>query len=393
MNDANGPEIDGGWFRTVLGHFPTGVVVITAPGAGGRPAGMAVGSFTSVSLAPPLVAFFPDKSSTSFPKIRAAGSFCVNILSWNQESVCRAFAAKGVDKFANLTWRSAESGSPILDNVVAWIDCDIAEVHEAGDHYIVLGRVRSLDVATDLSPLLFFQGGYGRFSAPSLLADAGSDLLDLLRIADVARPEMEKLSTDFDVECLAVGAVADEIVFVGSSGRPSDTRIRTRVGLRMPFAAPLATPLIAWETEERLRGWMDRFGPHGDEQAAEYRALAQRTRARGWSMVLGSPEQSTLEETLTEAWCEGLDEEHVRKLHDAIQRVGTAGHEPDELEPLGRHDIRYLSAPLFGPDGRVVLMLTLYGLPDRCSVDQATMLLKGLLSTTSALTETLRNST
>src|SRR5687767_9052427 len=103
MTTAGSPvEFDSARFRQVLGRFPTGVVVVTGIDPHGRPAGMAVGSFTSVSLVPPLLAFFPDKGSSSFPKIRASGSFCVNVLSASQEPVCRAFATKGADKFAGL---------------------------------------------------------------------------------------------------------------------------------------------------------------------------------------------------------------------------------------------------------------------------------------------------
>lgn len=157
-------DIDSVRFREVLGSYPTGVTVITAIGEDGRPAGMAVGSFTSVSLDPPLVAFLPDRSSSSFPKIRTASSFCVNVLAADQESVCRAFATRGGDKFAGVDWEPASSGAPRLDGVAAWIDCDFESVQEAGDHYIVLGRVRELDSIDSRLPLVFFQGGYGRFS-------------------------------------------------------------------------------------------------------------------------------------------------------------------------------------------------------------------------------------
>ena len=154
---------DSAKFRQVLGHFPTGVTVITAAGEGG-PVGLAVGSFASVSLDPPLVAFFPDKGSSSWPKIERAGSFCVNILAEDQEEVCRRFASKGDDKFAGLGYHAAGSGSPLLDGVLAWIDCDINAVTEAGDHWCVMGRVRDLAVGHDGAPLLFYRGGYGRFA-------------------------------------------------------------------------------------------------------------------------------------------------------------------------------------------------------------------------------------
>jgi 3-hydroxy-9,10-secoandrosta-1,3,5(10)-triene-9,17-dione monooxygenase reductase component len=155
---------DSAKYRQVLGHFPTGVTVITAA-PDGVPVGLAVGSFSSVSLDPPLVAFFPDRSSSSWPKIEAAGAFCVNILGEEQEEVCRRFAMKGDDKFAGLGWKPAgATGSPLLDGVVAWIDCDIESVTDAGDHFCVMGLVRELEVAHDGPPLLFFRGGYGRFA-------------------------------------------------------------------------------------------------------------------------------------------------------------------------------------------------------------------------------------
>src|ERR1041384_7822851 len=97
-------SFDAATYRQVLGHFPTGVTVITAV-LDGQPVGPAGGSFSSVSLAPPLVGFFPDRSSSSWPKIRDAGAFCVNILAEDQEDVCRRFAMKGDDKFAGLGWK------------------------------------------------------------------------------------------------------------------------------------------------------------------------------------------------------------------------------------------------------------------------------------------------
>jgi flavin reductase (DIM6/NTAB) family NADH-FMN oxidoreductase RutF len=166
---------DSSRFRHVLGHFATGVAVITATGPSG-PVGMVVSSFTSVSLEPPLVAFLPDRSSTSWPKIRAAGTFCVNILSAGQEELCAQFARKGIDKFAGVSWRPAASGAPILDGGMAWIDCELTQTFESGDHYIAIGRVLQLEAADYGVPLVFFQGGYGHFEVPRSPASA-ADIL------------------------------------------------------------------------------------------------------------------------------------------------------------------------------------------------------------------------
>lgn len=163
MSETVPIAIDGKLFRQVLGHYPTGVCVITAQD-GDQGVGMVVGSFTSVSLDPPLVAFFPDKSSSSWPKIERTGHFCVNILGHDQLELCRRFASKAENKFEGVSHRLGSTGAPILDDVVAWIDCTLHAVHEAGDHYIVLGEVKTLGVERGCGPLLFFQGGYGHFN-------------------------------------------------------------------------------------------------------------------------------------------------------------------------------------------------------------------------------------
>ena len=155
--------VDTAWFRQVLGQYPTGVCVVTGIGTDGEPAGLVVGSFGSVSLDPPMVGFFPDQSSTSWPRIRPSKAFCVNVLAQDQEHLCRRFAAQGGDKFDGVGWRPAPSGSPVLDDVVAWIDCGLAAVHNVGDHDHVLGQVLALEIEREINPLLFFRGGYGRF--------------------------------------------------------------------------------------------------------------------------------------------------------------------------------------------------------------------------------------
>lgn len=158
-------EIDAVHFRHVLGHYPTGVTVVTGTAPDGQPLGLAIGSFASVSLDPPLVSFCPDLSSSSWPRIQESGSFCVNVLADDQQHVCAVFAGKSDDKFAEIDWEpSANTGSPRIKGILAWIDCAIEAVHDAGDHFIVVGRVADLDVERpEVGPLLFFKGGFGRW--------------------------------------------------------------------------------------------------------------------------------------------------------------------------------------------------------------------------------------
>ena len=159
---SDASSFDSAKYRQVLGHFPTGVTVITAI-VEGTPVGMAIGSFASLSLDPPQVLFCAGKTSSSWPKVRSAGSFCVNLLADDQEDVSRVFASKAEDKFSEIGWRRSGNGSPLLAGVLGYIDCTIENVVESGDHDIVIGAVTDLDVLHEGGPLLFFRGGYGRF--------------------------------------------------------------------------------------------------------------------------------------------------------------------------------------------------------------------------------------
>ena len=147
-------------FRDVLGRFASGVTVVTAI-SGEEPIGMTCQSFSSVSLEPPLVLFLPAKSSRSWPLIQRSGKFCVNFLAADQAGLSNTMASRGVDKFADVTWTpSRETGSPVLDGALAQVDCAIHAVHEAGDHYLVVGRVLDLVTSSDEEPLLFYRGEY-----------------------------------------------------------------------------------------------------------------------------------------------------------------------------------------------------------------------------------------
>ncbi|MEV0374123.1 flavin reductase family protein [Streptomyces sp. NPDC050636] len=155
-------DFDSQDFRRVLGNFCSGLTVITAMD-GDTPVGLACQSFSSLSLEPPMVAFFVGKKSTSWPRIARSGAFCVNVLQVEQEQLCERFARSGGEKFRGVRWTGSPHGLPHLDGSLAWIDCAIEEVHSAGDHHIVVGSVRLLEARSEGSPLLFFRGGFGQF--------------------------------------------------------------------------------------------------------------------------------------------------------------------------------------------------------------------------------------
>ncbi|MGY1916823.1 flavin reductase family protein [Blastococcus sp. SYSU DS0973] len=146
--------------RDVLGHFASGVTVVTANTPDG-PIGFTCQSFSSLSLDPPLVAFAPARTSRTWTRLREIGRFCVNVLAEGQDAVSQNFARSGADKFAGVPWRVSAHGSPVLDDVVAWIDGELWAEYDGGDHTIVVARVLDLGAAPDRRPLLFHRGAYG----------------------------------------------------------------------------------------------------------------------------------------------------------------------------------------------------------------------------------------
>jgi 3-hydroxy-9,10-secoandrosta-1,3,5(10)-triene-9,17-dione monooxygenase reductase component len=146
--------------RRHLGYFATGVTVVTARDADG-PVGFACQSFSSVSLDPPLVLFCVDGRSRSWPRIRRAGMFCVNVLAEDQQDLCRRFGSRHGEKFDGMAWTASQWGAPILDDVLVRVHAEVAEVHPAGDHEIVVGRVVELESVRDGRPLVFYRGQFG----------------------------------------------------------------------------------------------------------------------------------------------------------------------------------------------------------------------------------------
>ncbi len=151
-------------FRDTLGRYASGVTVVTTM-SDGQPVGMTCQSFSSVSVSPPLVTFLPMKTSRAWAQIQRSGKFAVNFLADGQDGLSNQMASRGTDKFEGLEWSLSTGGSPLFPGTVGHVDCTVYAVHEAGDHYIVVGRVNDMDFAVDddgqsPDPLLYFQGGY-----------------------------------------------------------------------------------------------------------------------------------------------------------------------------------------------------------------------------------------
>ncbi len=148
--------------RDAMGCFATGITIVTALDGNGMPAGLTANSFTSVSLDPPLLLVCVANTSGTAPVLRDASHFGVNVLQIGQQPASNRFATKGEDRFANLPWAPGETGVPLLGGSLVSFECQRESLHEAGDHFILIGRVVRAQFEPHRDPLLYFRGKYRR---------------------------------------------------------------------------------------------------------------------------------------------------------------------------------------------------------------------------------------
>jgi len=383
------PAITSEKFREVLGHYPTGVAVITAVAADGENIAMVVGTFTSVSLDPPLIAFLPTKSSYTYQRLRTAGRFAVNILAQDQEDLCRKLARPSGDKLAGVAWSTSAHGAPVLADVVASIDCTFHAELDGGDHYIVLGAVQDLTVHRSVVPLLFFQGGYGGFTPRSLLVRSDTELASAVALAHEARADLEVLAEALSAEVTAYARVGDEIAAVATVVG-DDLSPRTVLGSRFPLMPPLGELFVAWDKAE-IERWLQRAA--ADESTKQFlRERLARTRAAGWAFTLADTVdddnrsdpvvdavQIYNEPTPTPA--------RVREVHQRLKSAA-GRYQHVQLVDTGSYDIGSIVAPVLNAQGEVQLVLRVTQLPQRLSGAEVLLVVREL--TRAATTATAR---
>jgi len=354
--------IDPAVFRETLGHYPTGVAVVTGIDPSGAPIGMVVGTFSSVSLDPPLVSFAPQRSSRTFAALRESTTFCVNVLAADQEDLCQRMAAGGEDKFATIDWSPGPGGAPVLDGVVAWIECDWEQVVEAGDHYIVLGGVRDLAVPRAVAPLLFFQGGYGRFSSPSLMAGASPDLLEAVRLAEAIRADVEQCSAEVGATCAVLAKVAGDIVTVLVAEATTKPEGST-VGQRAPHIAPLGAAFLDRASDAEVADWMAHMEGADDATLQQLRDNLETVRKRGYSIALHSPASDERRAAMAEYSAPYSLPSHARRIRELIA-ASVHDYEPT-IAPDGTYDLYSVTIPVPDVVGGPLLCVRLTGLPQQ----------------------------
>lgn len=273
---GNGADasFDSGEFRRALGSFLTGVTIVTTIGPEGEPRGFTANSFTSVSLDPPLVLVCIAHKALGHPVFATSKSFAINVLSESQKAASGVFASKAADKFASVAWQPGETGSPVLDGSVACFDCDLERLVDAGDHSILIGRVRAFQHNSD-QPLGYCRGAY---ITPGLSQDAlaaaqpGTDVGAILenggRILFLERPDGsfelprgQGLGSAGDSKSLrgllAAKAIEAQLGFLYAVWDDAGNQSRTHVYYRGTFDVPASSDrgirLIDIDAIDRLK--------------------------------------------------------------------------------------------------------------------------------------------
>ncbi|MGM7668370.1 flavin reductase family protein [Microbacterium sp. A93] len=344
-------RIDSRALRDVLGHYPTGVVVVTGMSPEGAPLGMVVGTFSSVSLDPPMVSFMPTKNSETYAMLRQATTWCINVLAYDQQAETRTLAQRDPRKFDGVTWVISAHGAPRLDAAVAHIHCSLAQEIEAGDHLIVLCDVQDVEVSRPVTPLLFFQGGYGGFSTTASAAHVDSDLISAVRVAEAARPQLTALADRFDCEAVALIQINDHDQTIGAVARTVSVDTHERLGARMALIPPFGETSVAWSDEQTAK-WLRRISPSDPEVAEMYRKRLAAVRSRGYTAHLlpagREDDHRAFGQALHEYSLGQLTPARDRAVRSAIARAADFFPSEPFVDDAPEHVIT-LTVPVFDP--------------------------------------------
>lgn len=382
MTTFSDTEIDGSKLRWALGHYPTGVTLVTACRFDGASLGLVIGTFTAVSLDPPLVGFLPNTQGSTWPQIQEAGEFSINVLAAGQEQVCRDFVSKVDERFESHCKTSPDWPHPRVAGAVMWVDCTLEGVLPAGDHLMVLGRVRRVEVPPNPGlPLLFLRGGYGAPELANLEARA-PEFAPQLRFTDRVRSEAESISRTLDVECLIGAAIGDSVVSLAAAGLGGrEHRSDTRVGVAVPLAAPIAPVFVAWGSAAQQEAWVARGQRLVQADPDIARAELEAVRTCGYELTRGVPIPHEMEPA-AQGEVSGQALEFVRAL--SKRGKSTAGTDAQNLD-----GVTSIAAPIFDSAGDVVLAFHLVGLSGHDSSTRMRELLTCLLDGARRASETL----
>ena len=354
------PTIDPAHYREVMGHYPTGVTVVTGLSADAAPVGMVVGTFTSVSLDPPLVAFMPTTASGTYALLRDSPALCINVLAHDQLDLCRLMAVPRPGKFGEVEWVMSEHGAPMLSGAVAYVHCRTHEVIPAGDHYIVLCEVQAMEVTRPATPLLFFQGGYGGFSPKGMAAKGDAEVITAVRLAELARPQAEKVARALRCEASVLVRVNDAELTTAVSAFGGAAEMREPLGERVPLMPPLGEAYIAWCPDDVIDAWLARAAQPAPEVVEKYRRRLAAVRQNGYALSRtrsdSAPQYAELHSAMREYAAGELSPARERAVR-AVIASASQFFETAVVDENETYDVGAIVVPILGRDGRAALCL------------------------------------
>lgn len=357
-------------FRNVMGHYPTGVAIVTGRASDGDLLALVVGTFSSVSLDPPLVSFMPMKSSKTFARMRECSSLCINIVGGEQEEEMLKVARRWENKLDGIDWYMSPSGDPILKNAVAWIDTSISSNIEAGDHWITLCEVHDMEVTNPVSPLLFFQGGYGSFVGTSLIARLSHEILPAIHSAHSAGDALENLATSIGCEVSVFAAVSEDefaTVFHSLSSNASEEQ---SFASRLPIVPPIGDTYMFDKPAEVQDRWFRKLNDPSEEILETHRMRLSLVEENKY-LIAHLPEEGSV---AYEQMVQASNEYKKARLTPAEERVirqmigsTTVDYNQRELVDSGSYQVGSIVFPVKDPNGEFTMTLRIGQLPQNVS--------------------------
>lgn len=358
-------DLDTRAFRDAMGHYPTGVAVVTARAPDDELLALVVGTFSSVSLDPPLVSFMPMKSSKTFRRMRECDSLCINIFGGEQQQDMLQIAQRWENKFDGIDWYPSPSGDPILKKSIAWIDTTIEDIVEAGDHWITLCRVHDLEVTNPVSPLLFFQGGFGSFTG-STSGKLTHEILPAIHAAHSVSAELEELAAVIGCEVTVFAAVSeDEFATVFHSLADTASTDRSFAS-RVPIVPPIGDTYQFDKPDDVQDRWLRKLKNASDEIRDIHMRRLAAVRKNGYLIAHLPEEGSSAYEQMVRATQEyrkaSLTPAEERVIHELIGST-TVDYENREIHPTENYTIASVVFPVRDPGGDYTMTLRLSQLP------------------------------
>lgn len=365
-NTSTPQKFDPKTFRNVMGHYPTGVAIVTGRANDGDLLAMVVGTFSSVSLDPPLVSFMPMKSSKTFARMRECSSLCINIVGGEQEEEMLGIARRWENKLDGVDWYMSPSGDPVLKNAIAWIDTSISSIIEAGDHWITLCEVHDMDITNPVSPLLFFQGGYGSFVGTSLIARLSHEILPAIHAAHSAGNSLDALAQTIGCEVSVFAAVSeDEFATVFHALAPGATEEHSFAS-RLPIVPPIGDTYMFNKSAEVQERWFRKLNDPSEEILEMHRKRLNLVKENMYLIAHLPDEGSSAYEQMVQASKEyknaRLTPADERAIHQLIGST-TVDYKQRELMDDKRYNIGSIVFPVKDPNCDYTMTLRIGQLP------------------------------